>query len=258
MYRYLLDHPDILPCKVKEPQFFSKSVWKRWLKFRHYETLFPRRGSRDDITLDWFILNDTGEIEQTEVHYKRSDPEKEITGEASANTFYDVPAARLRSYYPKAKAIVMFRDPVRRAWSHYRMFQRFADEGRRLPFQLTGFHHDIHREIDHYISGKRSYFLGQGVYADRLPDWQNIFGPDLYVVFAEELRRPDMQTSIMNELTDFLGIDRHDFTGIMKREFNVAQIAAMDKRSEDVLREFYLPHDKLLQEILNRQLPWHE
>ncbi len=258
MYRYLLDHPDILPCKVKEPQFFSKSAWKRWLKFRHYQALFPLIGSSEDITLDWFILNENGEVVQTEVHYQRSDPAREVTGEASANTFYDVPPARLRGYYPGAKAILMLRDPVIRAWSHYRMFQRFDKEGRRLPFQLTDFHRDVQREIDNYRSLRRTYFLGQGVYADRLRNWQNIFGPDLYVVFAEELRRPDMQAAIMKEVTDFLCADRHDFTGIMKQEFNVAQSATMDKESERVLREFYHPHDQRLQEMLNRQLAWHE
>ena len=254
MYRYLLDHPEILPCKVKEPQFFSKSGWHRWRHYSDYLALFPEKDSQEDITLNWYILNDAGRVEVTEVCYERGTPGVEITGEASANTFFDVPPQRLLKYFPGARAILMLRDPVERAWSHYRMFERFSNEGRRLPFRLSNFRDDSVNEIDRYRRGKRTYFVGQGVYADNLPHWSKAFGDRLHVLFADSLR--DHRNEVMRNVTAFLELPQYDYSSILKEDFNVASKVEADPEARAILSAFYKPYNDKLAQLLKRDLPW--
>ena len=256
MYRYLLDHPDILPCKVKEPQFFSKSAWYRFRHFSDYRALFPKIGSKEDLLLKWYIVNESGRIAEKDVSYRRSEPDREITGEASANTYCDVPPQRLKRVFPDCKAILMLRDPVQRAWSHYRMFERFQAEGRRLPFRLKGFEADSANEVNRYQRGKRTYFVGQGVYADRIASWLRVFGDDLRIVIAEQLRDTSLQAGIMHDLTRALEVADHDFSTTLQQEFNVAGEARIDPAAEHLLRDFYEEHNERLRDATHLKLPW--
>jgi len=206
--------------------------------------------------MNWYVLSDSGRVEVEEVRYKRGDSSKEVTGEASANTFYNVPPKRLKHYFPEAKVILMLRDPVERAWSHYRMFLRFDREGRRLPFELTSFSEDARREIRNYSKGKRTYFVGPGVYLDHLPKWKDVFGTKLAVICSEDLEVEGSQVEIMHKLTDLIGVGPHDFSSVMDTRFNVAGGEQMDKGARELLKDFYQSHDRALSDYLKRPLPW--
>jgi hypothetical protein len=228
----------------------------RWLNFGKYRRLFPTVEGDAPVTLDWWVLDEDDELKLTEVQYPRNPGSQEISGEASANTFADVPPSRLKRYYPEAHTLLCLRDPVERAFSHYRMFQRFAKEGRRLPFPLTNFHDDAKREIDGFVKGKQTYFIGQGVYADRYMQWKTIFGERLLVVISEDLRDPHRQIDIMRKISARLGLGPHDFSGVLKTTFNTAQPLSIPESTEQMLLQFYTPFNDQLADALQTELPW--
>ncbi len=257
LYRYLLDHPRIIPCKVKEPQFFSRSSWYRWTHWKQYQALFPLIGDTEPVELDWFVLDEQGELGSEKVTYPRRSDVMEMTGEASANTFAQVPPARLHTYFPDAKTIVLLRNPTERAYSHYRMFERFKKEGRRLPFELTTFEKDAQCEIKAHAMGKRTYFIGPGVYHKRLQQWYSEFGSKgVHVIFTENLDNHESALVEMNLLCRFLGLEAHDFDQILKLKFNTSPVADMPASTRAELNHFYSNDRVKLVQLLHSKLPW--
>ena len=256
LYRYICDHPQVVPCKVKEPQFFSRSWLYRRLNFHKYVRLFPQVGSTETVHLEWFVLDLRDKLKKAKVDYTRVVGKREITGEASANMFAAVPPRRLRSYYPESKAILMLRDPVERAFSHYRMFERFAVERRNLPFKPVNFFKDAEKDIARYRKGKSAYFVGPGVYVDQYLEWNSVFGDDLVVIITENLADYHKRVDIMSDLCEFLEIDSYDFSRILRTMHNSASAKEVPNDASALLREFYAPYNRRLSDVLNVELPW--
>jgi len=149
LYRYLIAHPNVLP---------------------------------------WPELNQKGILYHEPVTIPRNTDVKYITGEASVNTFYEVNPQLVQQYLPKVKLIVLFRNPVERAFSHHRMYQRFQEEGRDLGFQVNDFATDILAEMELIKKGGKGHYLSPSIYLPTLKNWVSTFGKDqIRVYFAEEL-----------------------------------------------------------------------
>jgi hypothetical protein len=256
LYRYLIEHPQVLPCKIKEPQFFSKPWWYRLLMYSRYRRLFPLRENTAPVSLKWHVLKDD-KIETAMLSFPRTEGEISITGEASANYFSQASPDILKSYYPKARLIICLRDPVERAFSHYRMLKRFAAEGRSLPFRPDNFHDDSIVEIEAIKSGGKSYFVAPGMYLSNLLKWESSFpASQLLVIRAEDLQDPRTASDIMNELCEYLEIREFDFGGILSRKFNVSDKVNVPGPAADILRAFYKPHVGALEQHLQRKMHW--
>ena len=101
LHYYLNEHPEILMSSVKEPDFFlEKEI--------------------DDIGLYY----GTTRIETSDKYHNLFSDKKdeEIFGESSVSYLYypEVPK-RIKEYNTEAKIIIMLRNPVDRAFSHYLM-----------------------------------------------------------------------------------------------------------------------------------------
>ncbi|MGZ8242888.1 tetratricopeptide repeat-containing sulfotransferase family protein [Methylomagnum sp.] len=100
LYTHLCDHPRFIPPLIKEPEFWSRfyAVGADWYR-AHFPPL-PRDSAR-------------------------------ITGDATATYFYhpDVPR-RIAHALPNIKLVLILRDPVARAYSHYWMHVRHGLEQR--------------------------------------------------------------------------------------------------------------------------------
>jgi len=97
LYNYLVEHPSIFRCIVKEPNYFSMYYDKGndW-----YKSCFP--------------------LSLTKYSIENIKKKKFITGEASTEYYwYPHAAKRARKIIPKAKIIVLLRNPIDRAYSHY-------------------------------------------------------------------------------------------------------------------------------------------
>ena len=142
-YRYLIDHPHILPCRLKEPQFFFKHQTKAEIDMEAYLSLFPSSKYTGDVVLEWPELNQDGILIHERVKYPRDPDIEYITGEASANSFDELDPRVLYKYLPDLHLILLLRNPVERAFSHHRMFLRFQEEGREFAMYVTEFANDV-------------------------------------------------------------------------------------------------------------------
>lgn len=258
LYRYLIAHPQIIPCKIKEPQFFSRPWLYRKLFWWRYRALFPAMASNEPASLQWYVLDDDGTLRETHIRVERCTSKPEITGEASANMLSQVPPQRLHAAFPQAKLIAVLREPVRRAFAHYRMLQRFKREGRRLPFEMTNFTADVKKEIQAIQSNGSSYFVAPGMYVENLRPWMDLFGDQLQVVRTEDLQFYRKGKKVLADIYAFLGIDPRELEPSQFVHYNVSSESHIPDEARHILQLFYEPYNRALERLLGRKMKWDE
>jgi hypothetical protein len=203
LYERLRKHPDVFMPDEKEPMFFS--VWsigklKEWVS--------------GDLVDDWTIpdLKEYSRLfENAKGHQK--------LGEASVWYLYDhqnVIQNIKKLYGSKTqdlKIVIMLRDPVERAWSHYcHKISRIRED---LSFKEAIKPDTIRERL------KRSYvlsydYIGFGQYADQVQAWLSAF-PNHRVWIYEEFFS-NLPAS-MEKLTNFLEIEM-DPSVLIDRQVN--------------------------------------
>jgi hypothetical protein len=105
LYHYLSEHPQVEMSSQKEPDYFSD-------KAIHEQGMYYAKNRVD--TLDKY---ESLFVQKESVVY----------GEASVSyLFYENVAEDIKKYNPNAKIIIMLRDPIERAFSHYLMDYRLG------------------------------------------------------------------------------------------------------------------------------------
>ncbi len=176
LYEYLRQHPQVFMSAVKAPCFFSrmaqKHVHQRITQEQEYLKLF--RGAES----------------------------AKAIGEASADYLWDETAPyRIREKIPNAKNILILRDPIDRAYSHYLHKVRFGVEG------CSSFYDALFGEHGHY-------YVAMGLYFSQVKRYFGVFGRDqVLVLMFEDLKRKPID--LLNNIADFLGIDREPFRHIL-------------------------------------------
>lgn len=181
LYRALTAHPAVLPAARKELQFFSK----------HFD-----RGA------DWY-----------RAQFPATAP-GQVSGEATPYyLFHPAVPARLAAVAPAARLIVLLRDPVERAYSHYHHEVRRGHET--LPFEealateaerLAGEEARLLAD-DAYVSFNHQHFSYQarGRYADQLRRWLTVLPRERFLILASEAFYRDPAASLAR-VTAFLGL----------------------------------------------------
>jgi O-antigen/teichoic acid export membrane protein len=175
-----------------------------------------------------------------------------FAAESTANYFFHAEqAARAASFAPNAHAIVLLRDPVERAWSHWRERTRRGSETLSFEDALAA---EAER-LDRLPASERANiaYRAQGRYADFLPAWRDAFGDRLLVVFAEELYADPPATYA--RVLAFAGLPPHEL-----ERYDAWNYQPSSQRMHDdthaSLRVFYEDSDDRLARMLGRQLPW--
>ncbi len=255
LYRYLVSHPNVLPCKVKEPNFFSQPWWKIMLGYQKYLTLFPNL-KQGEVSLNWVELDDKGQLYEETISRALQDGLDYITGEASVNTFYYGNPKIIKRFLPEVKLILMLRDPGERTFSHYRMLERFKAEGRKT-IPLTNFEQDVRNAIKKVQKGEESVFLSPSIYVQTLPKWLNVFGTKkMHIMPTSEMLEKKTALSQMDAITQFLNIPSHDFGKVMSVKHNSAPPKNIPPTAKEILDHFFMPYNQALEDLLEKKIKY--
>jgi len=245
LYRYLNEHPQVLPCKNKEPRYFNNKNPIRLLAgYRNYINLFPSLKQKE-VVADWLEIGKDTKMEASTFSKKIEDNRKYITGEATATTFVEANPRIVKFLFPKIKVILSLRNPTERYVSHFLMFKRFEKEGR-MGHHYGTIEEFIKKEIESYIKGDRTKILHQGVYMDYLPKWKDKLGNQLKIIHINELQG-DRAYQSLNDITSFLDLEEFDYTTALSKKHNVNPVRESFLEAEAMLNEFYQSfNEKLL------------
>lgn len=181
LYRYLEDHPSIAGAFTKEVHFFDNHT----------------RDYKYGKGMSWYRSNF---VYDTNRFFKQfSHQPNIITGEGSPDYIFDVHAPkRIATHLPKAKIIILLRDPVDRAYSHYLHNSRadwdpdreklsFEDAIATEPDRLDGEYEKLVQEESYFSYNYMHYsYLKRGLYADQLKVWFQLFPREQILILKSE------------------------------------------------------------------------
>jgi hypothetical protein len=243
-WRYLIQHPQVMPMVTR---------WEN-LKSPHYFYWHYDKGP------DWYRGHFPTVAARAVAQRRLGRPV--VTGESSPYYLFDprVPA-RVAADLPDARFIVLLRDPVKRAYSHY--WERVDNDVEPLPFDqaLAAEEQRVAGELDrmsaepYYYSRAHDWYTyrERGIYAPQLRRWFEAVGRDRVLVLVSEDMYRDEQAA-MGTMAAFLGIEGTPIPDTTQHNYRPCEPMAPEVAAE--LREFYAPHNAELAELLGRELPW--
>lgn len=174
LHAFLSQHPSLFLPACKELHFF------------------------DDESLDWREPNDARFR-----HHFRECSNGQTAGEATPIYAYWEPAAeRIHRYNPAMKLIVLLRDPVERAYSHWSM--EFGRGRETLEFAAA-----IREGRSRFAGDQHGWFsyVERGLYSEQVERLQSWFGSEqLLFQRTEDLR--ERHEATLDRMCAFLGVDR--------------------------------------------------
>ncbi len=189
LYAYLKETKDIYMSPVKEPRYFQ---------IRIPESYLPR-------------ISDKAKYLKL---FRKVTDEKAI-GEATPTYLQDPESAKLiHNVVPDARIIILLRDPVERAFSHYLTIKSQGIE-------KNSFHNVIKQSIEIRLKGIEKYntYLDHGLYAKAVKRYVNIFGTNkVKILIFEEFIKDPKKT--IQDVLDFLGVKSEPPQNV-EQSFNV-------------------------------------
>lgn len=239
LYNYLAAHPSVVPALKKETLFFANYYHRGLGWYRAHFPLASRVGSRDDR------------------RYPRY-----VTGEASPYyLFHPLAPGRAVQTVPGARIIVLLRNPVERAYSHYHHEVAMGLET--LPFEeaiereeerLSGEENRLLRDDSYRSLAYQNYsYLARGIYIDQLARWVHHFGRERILVLRSEHFQQD-PAQVLAQATRFLGLPTCGLSDY--RRYHETRQAPMDPATRERLYAYFAPHNRRLYEFLEMDLGW--
>jgi hypothetical protein len=217
---YLRTHPEIGMADIKEVHFFDEE--KYFLKTQPPYSIYHR-------------------------HFSHAAARK-IWGEATPIYMYWLKAPqRIHQYNPRMKLLMVLRNPIERAYSHWNMERdRSADN---FSF-WAAIQNEKERCREALPLQHRVYsYVDRGFYTEQLERiWKFFPRTQTLVLKNESLRNHPLQT--MNEICDFLGVER--FEKVEHKEAHSRQyLAPMGAPEKKLLKRIFKPEIRKLEQLLN-------
>ncbi len=242
LYRNLVRHPSIIPAFVKEVHFFdnSRNYFQRgvgWYK-AHFPTLLHKYYRKH------ICGNDS------------------LTGEGSPfYMFHPHALRRISELLPEVKIIILLRNPVDRAYSHYhhevekrRETLSFEDAIRMEEERLRGEFDKLMTDEKYTSLNYSCYaYLLRGVYVDQLKRVYSYFDKSQVLILKSEDFFKDSQSTI-DKVFQFLGLPGWQMEYFKKA--NVGSYQKMNSATRDRLLNYFEPHNHKLYEYLGINFGW--
>jgi hypothetical protein len=217
LFHYLCRHPNVRKPLMKEIHFFDLNFAKgmRW-----YQAHFPFKGK---------------EI---------------ITGEASPYyLFYPDTPKRVAAFLPGVKIIILLRNPVDRAYSHYR-------HGLKEGWETLSFEEALDQEdtrIKNKPGHQRFSYTSRGIYADQLIKWSEYVPlSEMLILKSEQLFSNPGDT--LRKTQNFLELP--EWHPRKYRPPARTPYPPMSSSTRRRLCEFFKPHNERLYRLLGTDLGW--
>lgn len=204
LYQYLEHHPQIYMSSEKEPRYFSSS---------RCVSSVPETGIHHE-GLDEYL------------HFFKGARNEKAIGEASSNYINTAAAAsRIKATIPDVKLIASLRNPVDRAYAHFRMVSKVRKNV----------------DINAMVLGKEQGWATTSLYYEQLKRYYNVFDSNQIKILIFENWTCNVSETLKN-LYAFLGVDS-EFNLSAKIEYTPGEVVWPGLHRRNVLKRLkpYLP-----------------
>ncbi len=229
LYYYLSQHPQTQMSNPKEVHYYDIN-YKKGLAW--YKSHFP---------------------------YKWN---KKITGEASPYyIFHPHAPKRIHKDLPQVKIIMLLRDPVERAFSHYKMnvkngtetlsFEEAIDkENERLEDDISKMQsNELYAAQKHRLYS----YVNRGLYSDQLKNWLQYFPLEQMMIIKSEDFFQNTEV-IVKQVLDFLQLEESSNIKFINKNKGVP--GKFKEETRNRLKTFYEKSVQNLSELSGKQISW--
>jgi hypothetical protein len=222
LYYYLTQHPDIVPATQKEVHFFDLNFHKgiEW-----YQAQFPLK----------------------------TNPQQ-LTGESSPYyVFHPCVPRRIYQLFPNIKLIVLLRDPITRAWSHYHHEVRLGFENLSFEQAIKKESERLNGEVEKLLINETYYsfnhqhytYLARGIYSEQLERWMSYFPQQQCLILkSEEFYKNPAQT--LKQVFKFLEVPVYPLDYSI--HYNIGDYPPLSSETQQWLISYFQPYNQTLQE----------
>lgn len=240
LFSYLARHPNIGMSSVKEVHFFDANFGRGMNWYRSHFPSAPYRA-----------------------YAQRVRGRVMMTGEASPSYLAHphVPE-RLYQALPHTRLIVLLRNPVDRAYSHYHYRRKSNreslsfEEAIRLNKEILE-QFDINENNGHDVPIDKVYYsyLYRGMYLTQLKRWMSVFPPEQFLILRSEDLFADPVATVDRAL-EFLDLPHFDLKTY--EHYNKGHYSNIAAATRNDLIKYFAPHNRQLYEYLNVDFAWND
>lgn len=232
LFRYLSQHPQVVPARIKEVKYFSLYADRPWGWYRdQFPATLPADGCLGEAT-PYYL-------------------------------FHPAVPARVDRRLPAVRAIAILRNPIDRAYSHYFHERRRGVET--LPFEeaIEREEERLAGEANRLLAGSATVslahqhfsYIARGRYAEQLERWyERIPRERLLVLRSEDLYADP--ASVVGEACDFLELPRIVLTD--SSVHNEAAYPPMAAATRERLATMFRPANAALARLTGRDFGWDD
>ncbi len=233
LYDYLMQHPCVGNSLTKQIHFFDR-YYDRQISW--YKVCFP-------FVWEKFMI-------------KKIKHKNFASGEATPHYMtHPLAAKRAHEVVPDVKIIVMLRNPVDRAYSHYQMEKEHKNEELTFEEAIEKEPERIKGEIEEMLNNEnnsgRNYphraYIKSGEYLEQIKRWREFYPKEnfMFIKSEESNKNPSL---VYNNVLKFLGLPPFElkkYEKIRKRKYE-----KMKPETRKKLIEHFCPHNKKLYDYL--------
>ena len=236
LYAYLTQHPQILSAKEKEVHFFDLNFDRgtAW-----YESQFEIASSAQNLN------------------------HRSISGEATPYyLFHPCVPQRVYNYLPQVKLIVLLRNPMVRAISHYHHEVRLGFEQLSIEQAIEQESTRLQGEVEKLLSDDNYYsynhqhysYLSRGIYIEQLKVWMSLFPKEQFLILsAEDLY--SNPAAIFKQVLEFLNLPDYELKDYGKYNAGTEKNPS-NHDLEQQLTNFFQPYNQQLNDFLGLDFNW--
>jgi len=237
LHQYLLQHPNIKPAMGKELHFFEE-FYSRGINW--YKVCFPYKFQKIFSSKNF------------------------LTGDSTPR-YIDHPKVpvRIKKVTPHAKFIILLRNPIDRAFSHYNMNFHSGYEKESFEKAIEMEEDRIKGEFEKMILdddyNSREYYghayLNRGIYYNRLVDWFEEFSQDQFLIIKSEEFFTEPESSY-NHALRFLNLKPQSLKEYKKYKVGKYAKRKMEKATREKLINFFKPYNEKLKKLTGINFNW--
>ena len=232
LYDVLKQHKDVFLPKFKEPHFFdSNKSWNKGVAW--YQASYYSKASHQCV----------GDFTPTYL----------------SNSL--APGRIQKVLGNQVKFVVILRNPIDRAYSHYQMevssgneklsFDKAIDEEKnRISLDMEKMNAD---ENFYSVNFYRKSYLTRGIYVDQIKRWFKYFPRNQFLIIQSEDLYSDT-SKIYSDVLNFLNLPKFELDSF--KAHRMRKYSEISTETRKKLVDYFKPYNKQLYELLNRNFNW--
>lgn len=240
LFEYMGQHPNINNASRREIHYFTLSFWRglNW-----YKSYFPT-----------IIYKKFVEIKTNQ---------KNLTGEATPHyIFHPLAVQRIKKLLPKIKIIIVLRNPIDNAYSHYQHYKRggiekdsfeHAVKTDRKRYEIITNLYNLDLVKEHTLRNVKMPYISYATYVNHIKKLLEIF-PRKQILFIKNEDLNEKPQDVLKKIFQFLKLEEFSVKDLIKR--NVGKYEKIKPETRKELLKYFEPYNKQLEKLLDMKFDW--